>query len=160
MNLITLGQVSLQTATPSLMLEPLPASNMLDLIPAIIIGALSVIFLFLALRLSRIRADGVGSIYLLMGVFLFLACFFQVIFLFLRSEWLYTFIFVQEVFLLLTLVTLIISALTLSKKQAHRLPPLKPGEEEKPVSPKKEEPVIELEKQKNIQESGRNPEVK
>ena len=160
MNLITLGQVSLQTATSSLMLEPLPASNMLDLIPAIIISFLSVIFLFLALRLSRIRTDGIGSIYLLMGVFLLLACVFQVIFLFLRSEWLYTFIFVQEVFLLLTLVTLIISALTLSKREAHRLPPLKPAEEEKPVSPQKEEPIIELEKQKNIQEPERYPEVK
>jgi|YelNatPaOPRAMG01_1025707.scaffolds.fasta_scaffold02527_5 hypothetical protein len=159
MNLI-LTQVWGQTATSSVMLEPLPASNMLDLIPAVIIGVLSVIFLFLTLRLSRIRTDGIGSIYLLMGVFLFLACIFQVIFLFLRSEWLYTFIFVQEVFLLLALITLIISALTLSKKGAYPVHPSELSGEEKPASPPKEEQAIELEKQESTSEPGRNSEVK
>ncbi len=159
MNFI-LNQVLTQTATSSITLEPLPASNMLDLIPAIIISVLSVIFLFLTIRLSRVRTDSIGSIYLLMGVFLFLACVFQVIFLFLRSEWLYTFIFAQEVFLLLTLITLIISALSLSKKVPQPSPLSKPPVMEKPVFPLKEEPMLEEEKKESAQELERNSEVK
>lgn len=137
--------------------EPLPASNMLDLIPAIIIVLLSVIFLFLSIRLSRLRTDGIGSIYLLTGVFLFLACVFQVIFLFLRSEWLYTFIFVQEVFLLLSLVTLIISALSLGEKAPTT--PSTPIEPEKapPSPPQPPGPTQEVE---TPADSERSPENK
>lgn len=139
--------------------EPLPASNMLDLIPAIIIALLSVIFLFLSIRLSRLRTDGIGSIYLLTGVFLFLACVFQVIFLFLRSEWLYTFIFAQEVFLLLSLVTLIISALSLGEKAPP--PPSIPIQNNKPVStpPPSTTPFSEG-KEETSPEPERSPEEK
>jgi hypothetical protein len=155
-----LNQVLAQTATYQVVvLEPLPASNMLDLIPAIIISVLSVIFLFLSIRLSRVRTDGIGSTYLLMGVFLFLACVFQVIFLFLRSEWLYTFIFAQEVFLLLALITLIVSALSLSKRAPQPPPAPMPLVKGKPVSPLKEEPAPEEgEKKESAQEPERSPE--
>jgi hypothetical protein len=118
-----LGSVLSQVPTSQALQEPLPASNLLDLIPAIIIVVLAVFFLFLAIKLSQVRTDGVGSLYLLAGVFLFLACVFQMIFLFLRSEWLYTFIFAQEVFLLLALIAFILTAVSLRRSALKSVPP-------------------------------------
>ncbi len=87
---------------------------------AIVAGALlilgALIFFFLAIRLSRAREDTVGLLYLLTGIFWVLASIFHFIFMFLAGDSRNAIVFVEEVFLLLSFISLSLTVFHLRRK--------------------------------------------
>lgn len=119
------------TVTTTLPQVAMASPNVLAIVAGalLILGAL--LFFYLAIRLSRVREDTVGLLYLLTGIFLVLASVFHFVFMFLSGDSRNAIVFVEEVFLLLSFVTLICTVFHLKRKVLPITPVIPPEQKGK-----------------------------